>query len=69
MEFNQYYTMDSELRHDDHNFELTRKEFEELIEDCILDMSKPEQYKVEFFQLGDSLNDIQPTQGCIITKS
>ena len=69
VEFNQYYTMDSELRHDDHNFELTRKEFEELIEDCILDMSKPEQYKVEFFQLGDSLNDIQPTQGCIITKS
>ncbi|MFV0328613.1 MAG: hypothetical protein ACK5KL_02130 [Dysgonomonas sp.] len=68
VEFNQFYNMESEFRHDDHQFELTQKEFEKLIESCIRNMENPEQYKVEFFQLGDSLNDIQPTQGCVIRK-
>lgn len=67
-EFNQFYNMDSEMRHDDHHFEPTRQEFEELIEDVILEIENPERFKIEFFQLGDSLNEIQPTQGCVITK-
>lgn len=67
-EFNQFYNMETEFRHDDHCFEPTRQEFEELIEDCILKMEDPHRYKVEFFQLGDSLNGIQPTQGCVITR-
>ncbi|NDV93902.1 hypothetical protein D0T84_03080 [Dysgonomonas sp. 521] len=68
VEFNQFYNMETALRHDDHRFELTRQEFEKLVEDCILYTGKPEQYKVEFFQLGDSLNGIQPTQGCVISQ-
>lgn len=66
VEFNRFYNMDSEFRHDDHQFELTRKEFEELIENCIPDIEG--EFKVEFFQLGDNLNGIQPTQGCLIRK-
>lgn len=64
VEFNQFYTMDTEMRHDDHHFEPTRQEFKELISECI----ENNDVNIEFFQLGDSLNGIQPTQGCIITK-
>lgn len=67
IEFNQFYNMDTEFRHDDHYFEPTRQEFEELIEDCILEVDGG--FRIEFFQLGDSLNGIQPTQGCVITKN
>lgn len=66
--FNQFYSMEKELRHDDHHFELTEQAFEELIEDCIRDKADSKKYKTQFFRLGDSLNDIQPTLGCIITK-
>lgn len=33
-----------------------------------LEMEEPHLYKVEFFQLGDNLNGIQPTQGCVVRK-
>ncbi|MDU1891093.1 MAG: hypothetical protein E6767_10410 [Dysgonomonas sp.] len=62
VEFNQFYNMNSEMRHDDHYFELTRDEFKSLIEECTKDMK----LNIEYFQLGDSLNGIQPTQGCVI---
>ena len=68
-EFNPFYNMETEFRHDDHYFEPTHQEFEELIEDCILGMKEPSQFKAEFFQLGDNLNEIQPTQGWVIRKS
>lgn len=64
VEFNQFYNMDSEMRHDDHHFEPTREEFESLIGECLSD----NKLNVTFFQLGDSLNGIQPTQGCIINR-
>jgi succinate dehydrogenase hydrophobic anchor subunit len=63
-EFNQFYNMDSEMRHDDHNFEPTRQEFHTLIIECV----EGKDVNIDFFQLGDSLNGIQPTQGCVITK-
>lgn len=63
-EFNQFYNMDSEMRHDDHDFEPTRQEFFDLITEC----AKGKDINIEFFQLGDSLNGVQPTQGCVITK-
>lgn len=66
--FNQFYSMGKELRHDDHHFELTEQVFEDLIKGCISDMEDTEKFKVQFFRLGDSLNDIQPTLGCIIIK-
>ncbi|NDW08869.1 hypothetical protein [Dysgonomonas sp. 520] len=63
-EFNQFYNMDSEMRHDDHDFEPTRQEFLDLITEC----TEGKDMNIEFFQLGDSLNGIQPTQGCVITR-
>jgi hypothetical protein len=64
VEFNQFYTMEENMRHDDHHFELTRQEFIEIIEKC----TDGKDVNVEFFQLGDSLNGIQPTQGCVIMR-
>lgn len=64
VEFNRFYTMDSDMRHDDHHFEPTREEFRDLIEECTKEIN----LNIEYFQLGDNLNGIQPTQGCIITK-
>lgn len=54
VEFNRFYTMDTEMRHDDHHFEPTRQEFEDLIAEC----TKGKKVNIEFCQLGDSLNGI-----------
>jgi hypothetical protein len=64
VEFNPFYSMEKEFRHEDHCFELTREAFRLLITSCI----KGRNVNVEYFYLGDSLNGIQPTQGCIIKK-
>ncbi|MDR2679936.1 MAG: class I SAM-dependent methyltransferase [Tannerella sp.] len=64
VEFNPFYSMESELRHEDHCFELTRDEFKSLITSCI----EGKNVNVEYFYLGDSLNGIQPVQGCIIKR-
>lgn len=63
VEFNTFYEIE-ELRHDDHNFELTRNEFRDLIE------SSTEGMKVtcEFFHLGDKIDGVQPTQAVVITQ-
>ena len=63
VEFNKFYSLEEGSRHDDHHFELTGNEFKELIEKCI-----EGKYNVEYFGLGDKINGIQPTQGCIITN-
>jgi hypothetical protein len=62
VEFNPFYSMEDTFRHEDHCFELTRDEFRSLITSCI----EGNKVNVEYFYLGDSLNGIQPTQGCII---
>jgi hypothetical protein len=64
VEFNPFYSMEDEFRHEDHHFELTRDEFKSLIASCVQGSNR----HIEYFYLGDSLNDIQPTQGCIITN-
>jgi hypothetical protein len=64
VEFNPFYSMEEEFRHKDHRFELTRDEFQALMASCM----KGRQANIEYFYLGDSLNGIQPTQGCIIKK-
>jgi hypothetical protein len=64
VEFNPFYSMEEEFRHEDHCFELTRDAFQSLITSC----TKGSDANVEYFYLGDSLNGIQPTQGCIIKK-
>jgi len=66
IDFNQYYhNMETAFRHEDHIFEPTVAEFRSIIEDCTAE--KP--YRVEYFQLGDCINGVQPTQGCIIYDS
>lgn len=65
VEFNQFYTMEDDKRHVDHHFEPTQHEFQALISECIHEINN---IHIEYFQLGDSLNGIQPTQGCIITR-
>jgi hypothetical protein len=62
VEFNSFYSMEDEFRHKDHCFELTRNEFQSLISSC----TEGRNVNVEYFYLGDNLNGIQPTQGCII---
>jgi hypothetical protein len=64
VEFNPFYSMEEEFRHKDHRFELTRGAFRQLITSCM----KESNATVDYFYLGDSLNGIQPTQGCIIKK-
>jgi hypothetical protein len=65
VEFNKFYNMENLLRHDDHIFEPTPAEFHVLIEEC----TAGKDCNVEYFYLGDSVNGIQPTQGCIICFS
>ncbi len=64
VEFNKFYNMDEDKRHDDHDFEPTQAEFKTIINGCLVSND----FEVEYFGLGDTLNGIQPTQGCIIKK-
>jgi len=65
VDFNRFYhNMESPFRHEDHIFEPTPAEFREIIEDCTAGQA----YSVEYFMLGDCINGIQPTQGCVIVK-
>jgi len=65
VEFNQFFNMESPLRHDDHIFEPATAEFRAMIEEC----AAGKDCNVEYFYLGDSINGIQPTQGCVIQFS
>ena len=62
VEFNRFYNMESALRHDDHVFEPTAAEFRAIIDEC----TEGKACRVEYFFLGDKINGIQPTQGCLI---
>ena len=63
-DFNSFYFEDEdEMRHDDHDFEMTNLEFIDFINSCEIG-----NYKVKFHQIGDLLNGKQPTQACIITQ-
>ena len=64
VEFNQFYNLETDMRHEDHHFELTLQEFFDMIAEC----TDREKVNIDFFRLGDSLNGIQPTQGCVITR-
>ncbi|MDR1155416.1 MAG: class I SAM-dependent methyltransferase [Bacteroidales bacterium] len=62
VEFNRFYNMESPLRHDDHVFEPTPAEFRAMIDECTAGLA----CRVEYFRLGDCINGIRPTQGCMI---
>jgi hypothetical protein len=66
IEFNQYYhNMESRFRHEDHVFEPTVAEFRAIIEECTAGKAG---CSIEYFHLGDCINGIQPTQGCLIQR-
>ena len=65
VEFNKFYNMEKLLRHEDHIFEPNPEEFRTMIEEC----TSGKKCNVEYFYLGDTVNGIQPTQGCIIDFS
>jgi hypothetical protein len=62
VDFNRFYNMEEAFRHEDHIFEPNVAEFRAIIEECTSDKA----YRVEYFHLGDCINGIQPTQGCIV---
>ena len=65
-DFNAFYNMNEEnLRHEDHDFELSGKEFETFVTQCLQGF---ENITIQYFGTGDTVNGIQPTQGVILTK-
>jgi len=62
-EFNKYYLLEeNEFRHYDHNWEPTKKEFKDLMEKVY----PKSLYNKEFIEIGDKVNDISTTLGCVI---
>jgi len=65
-EFNKFYEIgESESRHDDHDWEPTYNEFLDFMGEA-LDMTE---YNREFISIGDTINGISTSIGCVITKS
>lgn len=63
-DFNKFYMIEEhEFRHLDHDWEPTESEFKELIENVI-----PTNFNVKFLNIGDTVNSISTSIGCIITK-
>lgn len=69
-DFNVNYIMESEFRHHDHKWEIGKNKFNEMIFECI-DKIKLE-LKIDcdcvFFDIGDCVNDVPCTLGCMIKK-
>lgn len=64
-DFNKFYMIDeNEFRHDDHKWEPSEIEFQSLMSDLV-----PFKYKLEFINIGDTINGISTSIGCIITKN
>jgi len=63
-EFNQFYLFDdSELRHDDHDFEFTKSEFSKWLEKIV-----PKTHQLSVFDIGDTVNGIPCTLGATIER-
>ncbi len=64
-EFNKFYKMEEdETRHVDHKFEYTKEEFENYIETAVVS----EGWKAEYFKVGDIVDGICTTQGCVLER-
>lgn len=63
-EFNIYYEMKSEFRHDDHKWEPTREEFKDFINESTKDMH----VKKDFINIGDEIDGVSVTQCCVIRR-
>ena len=64
-DFNKFYMIaDDESRHDDHDWEPTEAEFQNFIHDVVVTKG----FNVEFINIGDNIDGISTSIGCIITK-
>jgi small RNA 2'-O-methyltransferase len=68
-EFNRHLNMNTQYRHPDHKYELTKKEFHEFILQCLQNSGKQESIKVAFYGIGDQLDDDSITQCAILSSS
>lgn len=65
-EFNVNYTDDTDsMRHIDHHFEWNRAEFQEFINNIVKDKN----YKTTYYDVGDKINGVCPTQVAVIEKT
>jgi len=65
-EFNQYYMLeDDEFRHDDHDWEPTKHEFQIFMEQII---NKKDCCGIEFIDIGDTIDGVSTSIGCVITR-
>ena len=62
-DFNHYYALKNNMRHNDHVFEFSKTEFVKFIDE-ILDNN----YKCEYVNIGDELNGVSPTVAAIIKQ-
>lgn len=66
-DFNKFYMIeDDEFRHDDHDWEPTENEFKTFIETEIPGVF--DMFNIEFMNIGDTVNGISTSIGCIVTK-
>ena len=63
-DFNQFYIMNKDFRHDDHRWELGFEEFKEKMGEIVFH----ETHAMEFFTVGDIVDGICCTSGCRIYK-
>jgi|GEM_PF-682980 len=75
-EFNQYYIGLEGFRHNDHKWEATRVEFREYMEKVLInvaptikDESHSHHLSTEYLDIGDRVNRIPITQGCLIVRN
>lgn len=64
-DFNQFYMIDEDsFRHHDHDWEPTNDEFISLMSNII-----PTSFKTDFINIGDTINNISTSIGCVITNN
>lgn len=63
-DFNHFYMLDAgEFRHTDHDWEPSKSEFIDIINTEI-----PNSFKIDFIDIGDTVNGVSTSIGCIISK-
>lgn len=63
--FNRHYNIEG-FRHPDHQFELTKVKFVKFITAAISEAKGKKSIMVRYHDIGDKVNNLHPTQGCVI---
>ena len=61
-EFNKFYELDEELRHDDHKWEFGKEEFRNWISGIL------EKEEISYVEIGDNVDGLSTTQGVIVKR-